>query len=359
VTPPCLLLALMPHSTTRASLKRKEPEENAYAKVYNSSKKRRGNDENEPDQAKKSLPPPYKVEKLPPKTSKPSISGALASKVEPTIVEPNSSDRKFITSPLKKMNFSDLGLNESLQAVIDLRDDPESTRKGFCLSASHFETFLELVWEEEGKSVTINDARIIEFFDCFVLHHRGPKSQVPLLGPGSYWALCSHVKTYVLLKYGIKIGNDEITCYLKKWTKYHKVEKWAVFEFDEIAGFVDGICEETVGRQENLIVLFSFYLLAHSEETVKITCDMIFQIDEEKGIVGINLKCCNKNPLVTKGFIHSVGSFNVAKELKAHLEDLPVQDGHLWWQPNTTWTHLVGQHMGKKQILKIAKKITE
>lgn len=89
------------------------------------------------------------------------------------------------------------------------------------------------------------------------------------------------------------------------------------------------------------------------------TTGMLFRIDEEKGVVGVNLQRCSKNPLTTKGFVHSVGNFNVAKELNLHLKGLPVNGGRLWWQPNTPRTKLVQQPMGKSQCSKIAKKIAE
>lgn len=224
------------------NLKRKASDGNVYARQY-ITKRRKESKENDPNEKKEeetSITVPPSKEKVPP-TVKP--------------VE------KPIYQEIIKLEFSDLGLDESKQAVLDIRDGPVSTKRGFCLAASRFETFLKWRSQEIGEETVIKNEILIEFFDTFILRHCKFGTQTPLLGPGSYWALASHVKTYILLKYFIQIPNDDITRYLKKRTKYHKVKKRAIFDFQEIADYVDGPCEDAVTRQENLIVLFSFYLL--------------------------------------------------------------------------------------------------
>ena len=169
------------------------------------------------------------------------------------------------------------------------------------------------------------------------------------------------------------ISNDEVTRYLKKKTKNHKVKKHVIFDYEDLVAYVQQPCEDLVTQQDFLIAIFSFYLLGkfkileilmlskffigRSEETANITVENVFFIDDETGIVGVNLQRCSKNRLVTKGFVHPPDGFNVAAHLKKHLESIPMKTGCLWWQPNSLWSGFVGQHFGKNQILKIAKNI--
>ena len=52
-----------------------------------------------------------------------------------------------------------------------------------------------------------------------------------------------------------------------------------------------------------------------------------------------------------------VGLFNVAKELKNHMECTSKLSSQLWWKWSNGW--FSAQHMGKSHITKIAKKIAK
>ena len=279
-----------------------------------------------------------------------------------------SSKKLPVTNPvildIKKREFDDLGLDPTRQSVIDLKNGPKSTLDAFLFAASRFEAYLS--WRKEKDSsleITFSQATLMDFFDQFLRNLCEPGSLTPVIGPGSYWSVMSLVKRYIFLRYHVDLfDSKELNRHISIVTKSHKPKKRDIFTFAELERFVLNTPHmNPCDLQEKLIAVISFYLLGRSEEIAKLRTEDIFLIDVDNGVIGINLPRCSKTPVITHGFVHSIGTFNVAEALKTHIRNRPLtapsDDTRIWWQANAPRSKLTAQHMGKRNISKVAKKI--
>jgi hypothetical protein len=132
-----------------------------------------------------------------------------------------------------KLSWKDLQLDETRQAVKDLRDGPKSTFEGFLWAVSRFENFLGMKRAQIGDFL-ISEDLLIEYFEEFLFRLSNLNGQC-VLDFGSFFPNISLIKKYISLRFGIKLGDcHELHLRIQAKTKTFVPTKKKVFTLSQL-----------------------------------------------------------------------------------------------------------------------------
>ena len=258
-----------------------------------------------------------------------------------------------IEDTTKTFTVANCGFDPDRQAVQLFLEEPTTTKKAVFLTGARFEHFLQCK-KDADVDYTISEGLLQKYYKSYLWVLSNSKGCVYNLG--SFFPVISSTKKFIYLKYVIDLGDcPELNQIIKKECEKHKPTKKATFEFEKIKQYVKHLGQDPGDRQESLIALINLFGLGHSVEVSMLKSSNV-QFNDD-GSIELVLQHCAKSKQFKKTKVHvpPVGLFNVAKELKNHMECTSKLGSRLWWK----WSNgrFSAQHIGKSRITKIAKKI--